>query len=67
MQKSVEAYLAFYREQGREPEPPCSGKLAVQISPELHRRLALEAARRQVSIDTYIQEILEQAVRAGST
>ena len=66
MRKSVEEYLAFCREQGREPEPPCSGKLAVQTSPELHRRLALEAARRQVSINVYIQEILEQAVRAGA-
>ena len=66
MQKSVEEYLAFCREQGRAPEPPCSGKLAFQTSPELHRRLALEAARRRVGIDIYIQEILEKALPAGS-
>ena len=66
MQKSVEEYLAFCQEQGRTPEPPCSGKLAFQTSPELHRRLALEAARRRVGIDTYIQEILEKALPAGS-
>ena len=66
MQKSVEEYLAFCQEQGRVPEPPCSGKLAFQTSPELHRRLALEAARRRVGIDTYIQEILEKALPAGS-
>ena len=66
MQKSVEEYLVFCREQRREPEPPCSGKLAFQTSPELHRRLALEAARRRVGIDTYIQEILEKALPAGS-
>lgn len=66
MQKSVEEYLVFCREQGREPEPPYSGKLAFQTSPELHRRLALEAARRQVSIDTCIQEILEKVLLVES-
>lgn len=66
MQKSVEEYLAFCREQEREPEPPCSGKLAVQTTPELHRRIALEAARRQMGVDTYIRETLEKAVAAGS-
>ena len=65
LQKSVEEYLAFCREYEREPEPPCSGKLAVQTSPELHRRIVLEAARHRVSVDTYIQEILEKAVTVG--
>lgn len=62
MGKSIEEYLKFCREQKRKPEKPCSGKLVLQTSPELHRRIALEAARRQVSINTYIQEILDKAV-----
>ena len=64
IQKSVEAYLEFCREQGREPEEPFSGKLMIQTNPELHRRVALEAARRHVNMNTYIQEILEEAVAA---
>ena len=32
MQKSVEEYLAFCREQGREPEKPFSGKLMIRTS-----------------------------------
>ena len=62
IRKSVEEYLEFCREQGREPEEPFSGKLILQTSPELHRRVALEAARRHVSMGTYVQEILEQGV-----
>lgn len=64
MQKSVEEYLEFCREQGRNPEQPFSGKLIIQTSPELHRRIVLEATRRQVSMDAYIHEILEKALAA---
>jgi len=64
MRKSVDEYLKFCREQGREPEPPFSGKLIIQTSPDLHRRVALNAARRHVNLNTYIQEVLEKIVPA---
>lgn len=62
MRKSLEEYFEFCREQGREPEKPSSGRLMIRTSPELHCRVALEAARRHVSLDTYMQEILEKTV-----
>jgi len=62
IRKSVEEYLEFCREQGREPEEPFSGRLILRTSPELHRRVALEAARRHVSTDAYVQGILEKSV-----
>ena len=64
MERSVEEYLEFCREQGRKPEEPFSGKLLIQASPEVHRRLALNAARRHVDLNTYIQEILEKVATA---
>jgi predicted HicB family RNase H-like nuclease len=51
---------------GREPEKPFSGKLVIQANPELHRRVALEVACRHVSMDTYIQEVLEKALTTES-
>lgn len=62
MEKSVEQYLEFCREQGREPEKPFSGKLMIRTSPDLHRRLVLEAGRRRVSMNAYVKEILEKEV-----
>jgi len=62
MRKSIEVYLEFCQEQEREPEEPSSGKLIIQTSPELHRRVALEAARRHEALNTYLQDILEKAV-----
>lgn len=62
MKKSIETYFEFCRVQGREPEKPFSGKLLIQTSPELHSRVALEAAHRHVNINTYIEEILEKSL-----
>lgn len=62
MRLSVDEYLAFCREQGRPPEKPFSGKLILRTNPELHRRVALEAARHRLSMNAYLQEILEKAV-----
>ena len=62
MQTSVGEYLDFCREQGRAPEKPFSGKIMIRTSPELHRRLALEAARHRVSMNAYVQDVLEKVV-----
>jgi predicted HicB family RNase H-like nuclease len=62
MRRSVEEYLDFCREQGREPERPFSGKILVRTTPGLHRKVALSAARRQVSMNAFMQEALERAV-----
>ena len=64
MQRSIEEYLAFCQEQGKKPEEPFSGKIVIQTSPELHRRMTLSAARRHLNLNGYIQEVLEKAVAA---
>ena len=65
MQKSIEVYLDFCKEQGKEPEKPFSGKIEVQMNPALHCRLAWHAQRHQLDLNTYVQEVLERAVSAS--
>ena len=62
MQKSLEVYFEVCKEQGKTPDKPFSGTLMLETSPELYSRIALNAARRQLEIDAYLQEILEKAV-----
>ena len=64
MQKSVEGYLEFCKEQGRAPEKPFSGEFTVQMSPEMHCKLALNAKRLNLDFNVYLQEVLEKAVSA---
>ncbi len=65
MQKSLEVYFEVCEEQGKAPDKPFSGELTIQTSPELYGRIAMNAARSQLEIDVYIQEILEKAVSAN--
>ncbi len=62
MKNSIETYLEFCREQGKTPEEPLSGKLQIQTTPELHRRIVLNAARKRSSLNMYLQDVLEKGV-----
>ena len=62
MQKSLEVYFEVCEEQGKVPDKPFSGTLTIQTSPELYGRIALNAARCQLEIDAYLQEVLEKAI-----
>ena len=62
MKKSVEEYLTFCRERGRDPEKPFSGNITIRTNPELHRRVAHRAVQQRLSMNAFIQEALEKAV-----
>ena len=60
---SVEDYLKFCAVKGRVPERPYSGRFNVRIAPEIHQRIAMEAARDGVSINSWVARALSDAVR----
>ena len=62
MQRSLEVYFEVCKEQGKVPDKPFPVTLTIQTGPELYSRIALNAARRQLEIDAYLQEVLEKAV-----
>ena len=64
MQKSLEVYFEVCEEQEKAPDKPFSGTLTIQTSPELYGRIALNAARCQLEIDAYLQEVLERVISA---
>ena len=59
--ESVEDYLKFCAERGEEPDKPFSGRLMVHLSPELHRRLHVEAREQGKSLNQLIAERLDDA------
>ena len=65
MQKSLEVYFKVCDEAGKVSDKPFSGTLTIQTSPELYGRIALNAARRQLEIESYLQEVLEKTVSAN--
>ena len=65
MQKSLEVYFEVCEEQGKVPDKPFSGELTVQTTPELYGRIVMNAARRQLEIAVYLQEVLLKAISAN--
>lgn len=62
---TVDDYLAWYAEDGREPEQPFSGTLLMGGTPELHRAVALAAARQNKSMNAWTTEVLAKAAGIG--
>lgn len=58
--ESVDDYLAWCKERGERPEKTFSGKLNLRMSPDLHAHLALQAAKKGVSLNEFINEKLTQ-------
>jgi predicted HicB family RNase H-like nuclease len=61
---SVDDYLAWCEERGEPPEKPYSGRFLLRVDPDLHRQVALAAAREGVSLNAWAASVLEGAVSA---
>ena len=60
--KAVDEYLEFCERKGKEPEKPFKGSFNVSISADLHRKLALTANARGISLNTLVEDAILQAV-----
>lgn len=58
--ESIDDYLAFCAERGEEPNKPYSGRFVVRISPELHRRVNMQAAASGKSLNALVAEWLDR-------
>lgn len=62
LEDSVEDYLEFCAEKGKKPEKPYSGRFNVRLEPELHQRIAMEAAAAGKSLNGWVAEKLQNAL-----
>ena len=60
---SVDDYLAWCAADGVQPEKPYSGKLNVRFTPELHQKAAVAAKLMGMSLNSFIESAVENAVR----
>ena len=61
--EAVDDYLALCYERGVEPEKPFKGSFNVRVGSEIHRKAALTAMRKGVSLNKLVAEALEKAAR----
>ena len=55
---AIDEYLASCAAEGKEAEKSFKGSFNIRISPELHKRLFVEAVSRNMSLNSLIQEKL---------
>ena len=60
--ESIEVYLEYCAKKGRKPEKPFSGSFNVRMSPDIHQRIAMQAARDGVSLNKWVTGALAKAV-----
>jgi predicted HicB family RNase H-like nuclease len=59
---AVDEYLEFCAETGKQPEKPFKGSFNVRIGTELHRKAALAASERGISLNTFVADSIRQSV-----
>lgn len=59
---SVDEYLSFCKEVGKNPDKEYRGTFNVRISPELHRKLAEKAAVSNASLNSEVENAIRQYV-----
>ncbi|MCB1384910.1 MAG: type II toxin-antitoxin system HicB family antitoxin [Nitratireductor sp.] len=59
---AVDDYVETCAKAGKEPQRPFSGKVMFRIDPETHRRAAMAAELRGISLNQWAEQVLEQAV-----
>lgn len=63
MAGSVDDYLEFCAEVGKEPERPYRGEFLVRTTPELHRAAAIEAEASGMSLNAWVEAAITSVVR----
>lgn len=59
---AVDDYLDFCKEVGKEPEKEYRGLFNVRIQPDLHKRLATEAVKKNVSMNALVEQAIASYV-----
>jgi hicB family protein len=61
---SIDNYLAACAQFHKTPDKEFKGSFNIRIPSDLHRRLALEATRQDISLNNFIKTTLSRAVSA---
>jgi predicted HicB family RNase H-like nuclease len=60
--KAIDEYLKFCATKGKAPEKPFKGSFNIRIGADLHRKLALTASSRGVSLNSLVEDAIRQTV-----
>ena len=62
---SVDDYLEWCKEDGVSPEKPYSGRLNLRLAPETHKKAAINAKIKGISLNRFIEKAIEDEIMEG--
>ena len=62
-EEAVDDYLSLCSNKKIQPEKPFKGSFNIRIIPELHRKTALAADRKGLSLNKFVADVLEKATK----
>lgn len=65
-QIAVDDYIEFCQEQGVDAYKSFNGKFNVRISPEIHKKASLLAAKQGISLNAFVSKAIENEIVATS-
>jgi len=63
MAESIDFYLEWCAERGKNPDKPFSGKFLVRTDPEVHSKAVVAATRMGLSLNKYVEKAIEDENR----
>lgn len=57
--ESVDMYIQDCKDEGKDPQKTFKGSFNIRISPELHRKMAIDAGDQGISQSKYIEKAIE--------
>lgn len=63
---SVDDYLDWCVQRGKDPEKPFSGRFNMRIDPDLHAKAAVAASRLGISLNRFVEKAIEAEALAGT-
>ncbi len=64
---TVDDYLDWCQDRGKEPEKPFSGHMLLRINPKLHEKIFLASRKAGKSLNAWISETLSEATSESRT
>lgn len=65
-EQSVDNYLELCEKIGKNPDKEFKGTFNVRIPPEMHKKVALEAAKQKITLNQYVVRAINQSLEKNN-
>jgi len=65
-QEAVDDYIEACAEIGKEPQKPFKGRILTRINPELHKKAALIALQKRISLNKFVEKAIRHEIELNT-